>query len=718
MANIPQTIGNYRLEHELGRGATSQVWMGRHIFLQERAVAIKLLLSHDEDSVLRFTREAELTSQLRHQHIIQIYDHATPTNSFPYTVMELVSGGSLRQRIEKSGKLPLKEAVLIFRQIGSAMDYAHSRGIIHRDVSPGNILLDASGNRALLTDFGIARLPDQRHTSTDIIMGTPGFFSPEHARSATLVTAHSDLYSFGVILYYMLSGELPWETPPQHPDYRFAAILPLAYRGVDLPLEIDKILQTLLAVEPQKRYPSAGAAIEAMDRAIARAGIALDDHPIALAETTAIRAINTAPTFQSIGLVESEVEQALAADLLREPFERSHTRAEDLRDPLILARILDDWSRAGGWREFRRPQLGRIVNLREVRSRNVYFYELDVLLETRTEPKDVEEPDADAPDLPVQKELPRWKVPLPPPTDFVNDPGRAEIIPGSERVIACPRCEGSGYELCPECKGSRRVVLARPVTGPSSTENSGDGVSLRLQQPGPGRIVPSNGQQQKRENGVHGSSTQNNVQNGNAPVGPAAMQTTQVKQILVPCTRCSGMGRLKCERCTGEGRLVQRRAFEWSRQAQHAASYDDLPNLDEPRIRDEVELTTVYQERQMGGLKREWSAVPGLKHLIDGIQKQLAPDTRVAMAQVSIQMIPYTEVRLDMGRQDIVVEGAENERRGDDTVHLVQIYGFENRVNVGNFAYDGHQKLLFFWSILATVAVLLLIVALLIPFFV
>ncbi|HEY0734453.1 MAG TPA: protein kinase [Herpetosiphonaceae bacterium] len=700
MANIPQIIGNYRLEHELGRGATSQVWMGRHIFLHERAVAVKLLLSHDEESILRFSREAELTSQLRHQHIIQIYDHATPTNSFPYTVMELVSGGSLRQRIEKVGKLPITDAVSIFRQIGSALDFAHSRNIIHRDVSPGNILLDSSGNRALLTDFGIARLPDQHHTSTDIIMGTPGFFSPEHAQSATAVTSLSDLYSLGVIMYFMLTGQLPWESPPQHPDYRFDAILPLAYRGVDLPVEIDRIMQTLLAVEPKKRYPSAGAAIEALERALTRSGIAVNEQPLALSDATTIRAINTAPSFQGIGLVDSEVEQALAADLLREPFERSTTRAEQLRDPLVLARILDTWSGEGKRFEFRKPHLGRIVNLREVRSRNVYFYQLNVLFETRTEPKEIEEPDANAPDLPVQRETPRWEVPLPPPTDFVDDPGRAEVIPGSERVIACPRCGGGGFELCSECKGSRRVLVARSVA-----TGDGDGVALHMQQVGPGRTVPSGG----------GPGQQ---RGGSTAVADPSAQTTHVKQVLVPCTACGGMGQTKCERCSGEGRLVQRRAFEWSRHATSVSSYDDLPNLDEQRLREEVEVTLVYQERHMKGLKREWGAVPGLKRLIEGAQKQLNTDTRVAMSEVTIHMIPYTEVRLDMGHQEVAIEGETEERRGDDSVHLVQIYGFENQVNIGSFAYDGHLKLLLFWSMLATVAVVLLIAALLIPVFI
>lgn len=704
MANKPQTIGNYRIDTELGRGATSLVCLGRHMYLHERAVAIKLLLSHDDESIARFSREAELTSQLRHQHIVQIYDHATPPNNYAYTVMELVSGGSLRQRIEKSGRLPLKDAVTIFRQIGSALDYAHGRNIIHRDVSPGNILLDSSGNRAYLTDFGIARLPDQRHTSTDVIMGTPGFFSPEHARSATLVTSLSDLYGLGVILYFMLTAQLPWDTPPQHPDYHFGTIEPLAHRGVDLPTEIDRILHILLAEDPQKRFPSAGAAMEALDRALAKSGIALEDKPMLVSEATTVRAINTAPNFQSIGLEDSEVEQVLAADLLQERFQESHKRAESLRDPMMIARLLDEWGKAGRWREFRRPQLGRIVNLREVRSRNVYFYELNVLLETRSQPESIEEPDISGDELPpVQREVPLWQVPLPQPTTFADDPGRTEIITGSERVVKCPNCDGSTYTLCPQCKGSRRVLVSNPV---ANQEDGNGGVALHRDQRGPGTTLGNQAQSGQRSAGNGATATVH------------AAQTAQVKQVLVPCTACGGMGRLKCNRCNGEGRLVQRRAFNWHRVAKKVTSRDDLPNLDEDRIRNEVKVTTVYHERQMGGTKHEWSAVPGLKRLIDNVKKDLDPDTKIAMSEVQIQMIPYTEVRLDMGHDDVAIDGDAGERRVDDQVHLVQFYGFENQVQVGSFAYDGQQKLLFFWSVLASVVVILLLAALLVPVFI
>ena len=130
--------------------------------------------------------------------------------------------------------------------------------------------------------------------------------------------------------------------------------------------------------------------------------------------------------------------------------------------------------------------------------------------------------------------------------------------------------------------------------------------------------------------------------------------------------------------------------------AKKAASHDDLPHLDEQRIRNEVKVTTVYTERQLGGTKHEWSAVPGLKRLLDNIKRDLPSDTKIAMSEVHIQMIPYTEVRLDMGHDEVAIDGAGGERRANDQVHLVQLYGFENKVQLGSFAYDGQQKLMLF----------------------
>jgi eukaryotic-like serine/threonine-protein kinase len=684
MINTPRSIGNYLLEHELGRGATAQVWRGRHRMLTERAVAVKILLSQDEETVARFTREADMISRLRHPNIVAVYDHGT-AGTFMYTIMELVLGGSLRQFMEKHGRVELKDAVNIFRQIGAALDYSHEQQIVHRDVSPGNILLEAGpGGRVVLTDFGIARLPQQSHTTMQVIMGTPGFFSPEHAQSATAVTALSDLYSLGVILYFMLTGALPWEKQPEHPDYHFGPVLPLAAHGLDLPPDVDRVFQTLLALDPRKRYPSAEAATEALDRALVRAGIMLNPKQPALADLATVRAINTSPTFQSFGVMDSEVEQVLGADLLRDPIEKAHARAEALRDPINLGKLLDQWSIEGKRTEFRKQHLGRIVNLRDIRSQNVYFYQLEVLLETREQPTTMEEPDRDMHAFPVQREQDRWNVKLPRPNGFADDPGRTEILTGSERVMQCGRCEGNGHELCPTCKGSRRVLQTRTVP---AGQNGG-------------QVAMINQQDTINARAGEGAATA-------VAAPPAAAGQYEVRQALVPCPTCNGGGSLQCTQCQGIGRLVQRKVFNWQRVAWQRKSHDDLPNLNERALRDETTMETVYEEATTG-FKREWRAVPGLRSLINEAERETGPDTRPVMTKVTVRMIPLTFVQFDLGHQQVTVEGERaSVASRDDTIYTMQVAGFENKLIVGPWAYDSGRRTLIYVFVALIIAFIL-----------
>src|SRR6266540_6152204 len=274
MSNVPQRIGNYQLERQIGRGGMSEVWLGRHRSLDNRLVAVKLLLPQDTEWIARFAREAAITSRLRHEHIIQIFDHGHQP-PYHYTIMEYVVGGALRNLIRPRQPLPLDLTLRIVHAAGAALDYAHAHGVIHRDVSPGNILIEQENGRVLLTDFGIARESGRvGMTTISKVMGTPGYLSPEHASSATSVTHLSDIYGLGVVLYEMLSGALPWEHNPGMPDSSggpFTAPLPLKSRGVHgLPPDVDRVLQTMLANDPAKRYPSARAAIAELDQVLDR----------------------------------------------------------------------------------------------------------------------------------------------------------------------------------------------------------------------------------------------------------------------------------------------------------------------------------------------------------------------------------------------------------------------------------------------------------------
>jgi hypothetical protein len=242
--------------------------------------------------------------------------------------------------------------------------------------------------------------------------------------------------------------------------------------------------------------------------------------------------------------------------------------------------------------------------------------------------------------------------------------------------MQCPRCDGNGHEICPQCKGSRRVLQTRTI--PAGQPGGGDGTINRQTTITRARAAVAS---------VGGAV----VAEQPATVAPQV----EVKQTLVPCPTCNGGGGLGCSQCQGIGRLVQRKVFQWRRVARHFTSRDDVPNVDENALRAEVAMTTVYHERA-SGLKREWAAVPGLRELIKEVERQLSPDTRVVLAEVTVQMIPYTVVELDLGHEDVIVENeASAGQPSDDAVHTVQIYGFENKLRLGSFAIDGERRFLY-----------------------
>src|SRR5581483_9717266 len=205
----------YRLEARIGAGGMSTVYRALDETLQ-RMVAIKLMnreVATDSDQLERFRREARAVAQLSHPHIVGVID-AGEDEGRPYIMFEYVEGETLKERIRRIGRLPVAEAVAYAVEIARALGAAHARHIVHRDVKPQNVLIDEEGS-AKVTDFGIARTLDEEGLTADgRVLGTTDYVSPEQALGQH-VNGQSDLYSLGVVLYEMLTGEVPFKGDSQ-----------------------------------------------------------------------------------------------------------------------------------------------------------------------------------------------------------------------------------------------------------------------------------------------------------------------------------------------------------------------------------------------------------------------------------------------------------------------------------------------------------------------
>lgn len=270
------TLGNYRVLTPLGRGGMAIVYKGYQANL-DRYVAIKIMshvLASDRTFLERFQREAASVAQLRHQNIVQMYDFDV-REDLSYMVMEFIEGQTLKERMvelqRQRRRLPLAEITHIIRDIAAALDYAHAYGIIHRDLKPANIMLRREDRlaeltgavpfAAVLTDFGVARMLEGiQLTGTGATIGTPDYMSPEQARG-DMAEAASDIYSLGIVLYEMLTGELPFtaDTPIavllKHMQSDPPSVL---MKAPELPTGLEVVLMRALAKNPAKRYATVG----------------------------------------------------------------------------------------------------------------------------------------------------------------------------------------------------------------------------------------------------------------------------------------------------------------------------------------------------------------------------------------------------------------------------------------------------------------------------
>jgi eukaryotic-like serine/threonine-protein kinase len=268
-----QTIaGRYEIKHVLGTGGMSSVYCAFDTLL-ERNVALKVLHDQyggDEEYVERFRREARSVAQLSHPNIVTVIDRGEEDGK-QFIVFEIIEGENLKELVERGGPLPVRRALELGLEVGRALAFAHGQGLVHRDVKPQNVLLNDEG-RAKVTDFGIARVLDAvGQTETGTVLGTSHYIAPEQARGEQ-IDAQTDIYSFGVVLYELLTGELPYPgdnfltVAMKHVNDPSPSVLD---RRPDTPLRLASLIERCMAKLPADRPASMDEVVRELEACLA-----------------------------------------------------------------------------------------------------------------------------------------------------------------------------------------------------------------------------------------------------------------------------------------------------------------------------------------------------------------------------------------------------------------------------------------------------------------
>ena len=284
--NIGENIGPYRIIEQLGQGGMATVYKAYHASL-DRYVALKVLhpaFHQDQTFTARFQREARVVARLEHPNIVPVYDFSEYENR-PYLVMKYIEGDTLKARLNK-GPLTSQEIEDVINSVGAALAFAHRQGILHRDIKPSNVMIALDGVM-YLADFGLARIAEAGEStmSSDSIMGTPQYISPEQAMGKKDLDAGTDIYSFGVMLYEMVLGQVPFSA-----DTPFSIIHDHIYTPLPLPMTVNprvpepvqRVLLKALAKDRLDRYESVEDLMAAFKDAWSEAGIPMQGTAITL----------------------------------------------------------------------------------------------------------------------------------------------------------------------------------------------------------------------------------------------------------------------------------------------------------------------------------------------------------------------------------------------------------------------------------------------------
>ncbi len=252
---VGQKLGNYQLVRKLGKGGFSEVYLGEHVFLKSEAAIKVFNIQLEDDEKHDFFKEAQFVARLKHRHIVGVLDFDIEDNT-PFLVLEYAPNGTLRRRHPKNAQVPLATIVPYVEQVAAALQYAHDEGLIHRDVKPGNMLLNKYGE-VLLSDFGAAIQAQSAVTvKRNVMVGTPVYTSPEQMQGNACFA--SDQYSLGIVIYEWLTGSCPFRGTFEEVAYQhiYQPPAPLQDKVQDIPPNVEEVILKALEKSPEQRFPS------------------------------------------------------------------------------------------------------------------------------------------------------------------------------------------------------------------------------------------------------------------------------------------------------------------------------------------------------------------------------------------------------------------------------------------------------------------------------
>src|SRR5690242_8053582 len=280
-----ETLGKYEIKRPLGRGAMGTVYEGWDPII-ERRVAIKTVKLPEtsdpetEEALARFRREAQAAGRLTHPNIVGVFDYGE-TDDLAYIVMEFVDGPPLKNLLDKQERFAITDTIRVMEDLLAGLQFSHERGVVHRDIKPANVMLTSNG-QAKIADFGIARIESSSITQMGTLLGTPAYMSPEQFMGQ-VVDARTDIYSSGVLLYQLLTGERPFEggmSAIMHKALNTDPPIP-SQISVTCPPAFDAVVRKAMAKRPEDRFQSAAAFLDALRAAAsgqARPGAAAMDN--------------------------------------------------------------------------------------------------------------------------------------------------------------------------------------------------------------------------------------------------------------------------------------------------------------------------------------------------------------------------------------------------------------------------------------------------------